>query len=153
MPLRRKVSRFLKQKKPPEPGPFVFHPTPGDVPAPRATGQRVSADELRDLRELIRHRYALDVYIWSKRYVKDFSRPEVEEKMRQADAALDSIKRRVTAWDRRELFASDLEYHKFCEIKERVFEPGKVCWMETPPWDMPEHNARWSTLPIPVETG
>jgi hypothetical protein len=151
MPLRKKVTNLLKSRRSSESGPLPTHSTLNDVSTLRTTNQKVTAEELRELRELIRHRYTLDVYIWGKRNVKPFSRPEVEEKMRQADAALDGIQRRVKAWDRKELFASDTEYRKFAEIKRRVMEPDKIRWLHTPPWDIPDQNGHWLNLPIPAE--
>ncbi|KAF2650704.1 hypothetical protein K491DRAFT_697044 [Lophiostoma macrostomum CBS 122681] len=151
MPLRKKVTGFLNSKKLADPAPFPTHATSSNGSAPRSATQKVTAEELRELRELIRHKYKLDVYIWGKRNVKEFSRPEVEEKMRQADAALDAIQNRVEGWDKNELFGSDTEYRKFVEVKRRVMDEGKARWMDTPPWDIPDQNGHWFNPYTPAE--
>jgi hypothetical protein len=122
--------------------PPVNHPNPGDVPAPRTASQKITAEELREFRELIRLKYALDISVWEEgKMVKFYSQPELEEKMRQADAALESLQSRAMAWNRREYFSSDAEYALFKEITRRICsKDGKRKWMDHPPWDGYEMN-------------
>lgn len=109
-------------------------PMPGDVPRARKQGQRVSPGELRDLRELIRQRYALDVEIWNLRHVQAYNRDVVVGKMWKADAVLAKIHRTVDSLDDRENFPSDGDYQKFEAIKLKLWEDGKRNWGLNPPW-------------------
>lgn len=116
-------------------GPDQSESPPGDMPAFRAKGQKVIPEELRELRELIRHRYALDIEIWTLRNVRPRDRPVVEEKMRRADAALKKIRRIVLSLDSQEFFTSPKDYSKFQEIKSRIMADGKRNWTQHPPWE------------------
>ncbi|KAF2188026.1 hypothetical protein K469DRAFT_628283 [Zopfia rhizophila CBS 207.26] len=107
---------------------------PGDLPIYRAKGKKVTAEELRDLRDLIRTRYALDVEIWNLRHVKAFNRQKVHDKMRRADAALAKIERTVLSMDHIEFFEDPADYRKLQDIKVRVLEGGKRHWAVHPPW-------------------
>ncbi|KAF2792511.1 hypothetical protein K505DRAFT_326094 [Melanomma pulvis-pyrius CBS 109.77] len=115
-------------------------PPPGDIPTSRTKNQKATKEEIRDLRELIRYRYALDVEIWNLRDVQDFNRDVVREKMRKSTAALGKIKRIVDNLDDRSYFSSDAEYEKLRQIKFRVSEGGKRDWDRNPPWEEHEED-------------
>ncbi|KAJ8111354.1 hypothetical protein OPT61_g6031 [Boeremia exigua] len=102
------------------------------LPAPV---QRITAQQIRELRELIRYRYSLDVEIWRQKNVKEFKRGRLKENMRRSDAALEVIRTTLLDWDRREFFASDIEHQKFVEIKNRLLKGQKANWQQHPVWD------------------
>ncbi|KAF2117304.1 hypothetical protein BDV96DRAFT_23797 [Lophiotrema nucula] len=95
---------------------------------------QASPATLRDLRELIRKRYKLDIDIWSLRGVRVPDRPVVKEKMEQSDAILDEILAMVETWgDNGETF-EDEERKKMQMVKARLKGPGKRNWATHPPW-------------------
>lgn len=107
-----------------------------DQPPERAKGQKVTPEELRRLRELMRQRYALDLEIWwNLRKVLNHDKPFVMEKMKQADALLACIRAMVLSWDNRDYFYTDDEYEKLKEVKCRVMSAGKRDWVLNPPWN------------------
>jgi hypothetical protein len=106
----------------------------GDVVHVRARADKVTNAELRDLRELLRQRYAADLEIWGYRKVAVHNRPQVEQKMKKADALLLRIKALVLSMDHRDHFSSDAEWETFGEIKERVLAKGKRNWVANPPF-------------------
>ena len=108
---------------------------PGDRPPPRTRGEKVRNEELRNLRELLRQRYTLDLEIWGLRKVGTYNRPIVEDKMKKADALLVRIRALVLSMDHRDHFRTDAEYSKFTDVKMRVLASGKREWMRNPPWD------------------
>src|ERR1700753_3165560 len=79
--------------------------------------EKVKSEDLRDLRELIRRRYALDVEIWEKKDIIYGSRPKVKELMDKSDAMLKQIEDIVRKLDSRDCFESDIEYKKALKIK------------------------------------
>jgi hypothetical protein len=107
----------------------------GDRPPARAKGEKVTSEELRCLRELIRQRYSLDLKIWSLRKVGSHNRKVVEADMNRADAMLLSIKARILSMDSRDYFNTDGEYQMFKQVKDRVMADGKREWIKNPPWD------------------
>ena len=104
-------------------------------PPPRPKGRKVRPEELRELRELIRQRYALDLEIWGYRKVANNNRKFVQVKMERADAILDWIKLIISNMDRQDNFSNEEEYKKFEEIKRRIMESGKRSWVLHPPWE------------------
>ena len=108
----------------------------GDRPPARAKGEKVTSEELRNLRELIRQRYSLDLKIWSLRKVGSHNQKIVEVDMKRADAMLLSIKALVLSMDSRDYFNTDVEYQTFKQVKARVMADGKAEWIENPPWGM-----------------
>ena len=108
---------------------------PGDIPKALMPGLKVQPEESRNLRELIRKRYELDVEIWGLRHVKKRDRHIVEDKMRRSDATLQKIFRTVCAWDSPNAFESQKDWAKLQEIKKRIEEGGKRFWAADPPWD------------------
>jgi len=96
----------------------------------------VSPEKLRELRDHMRLRYALDVEIWNLRNVRGPDRPVVLEKMEKADAVLRTILETMNAWeDTRDSWTAE-EWEKIAEVYERIRAPGKRWWMEEPPWSV-----------------
>ncbi|KAE9364683.1 hypothetical protein N431DRAFT_431509 [Stipitochalara longipes BDJ] len=94
----------------------------------------IPALEIRDLNELIRVRYALDVEIWSLRHCRRADRPIVEDKMRRSDAALERILGIVRAWDTLQAWDSTEDWLRMREIRQRLEMDNKRVWAEDPPW-------------------
>jgi hypothetical protein len=107
----------------------------GDVVKPRRKGQKVEPKEIRELCELVRKRYSLDVEIWSLRKTKPRDRRFVKEKMNKADATLQKINRILDSWDTAEAFTSDSDRAKFQEIRRRIKMDGKRDWAKDSPFD------------------
>lgn len=117
---------------------------PPPVPAPNARTrsanvihrrrERVTTEQLRELKDLIRHRYSLDVELWHNRYNDNWSQYLQEEKIRKADATLVQLKRMVRDMDRRDNFETAEEYKMFKEVRDRILEKGKRNWTDNPPW-------------------
>ncbi|KAI9776336.1 MAG: hypothetical protein M1839_000416 [Geoglossum umbratile] len=108
---------------------------PGDVPTPLAPGRKVQPEEIRDLGELIRKRYKLDVEIWTLRHVRPRDRSIVEDKMKRSDAILQKIRRTIYAWDSPAAFSSQRDYERWQDIKVRIEAAGKRDWAAHPPWE------------------
>ncbi|KAH7419503.1 hypothetical protein BKA64DRAFT_650980 [Cadophora sp. MPI-SDFR-AT-0126] len=109
---------------------------PGDLPPVIPPGKKVTPFQIRDLNELIRKRYALDVEIWNKRHCAPRDRKILLEKMRQSDAALVKIMSTVRLWDTRDVWDSNADYHRLKNIRHRLeMEGGKRLWEGNPPWD------------------
>jgi hypothetical protein len=107
---------------------------PGDIPNTLAPGQKVKAEDIRGLAELIRKRYKLDVEIWSLRDVGSCDRQIVLDKMHRSDAALRKIKSIIRTWDRHDAFESQEDWGKLQQIKKRMEKNGKRTWEGNPPW-------------------
>ena len=91
-------------------------------------------ETLRNLRELIRRKYALDVEIWEDRDIRKPLRYVVEEKMEKADALLHEILSVVKAWDLKSPQWSAEERQLATDIKNRLEAKGKRWWVGNPPW-------------------
>ncbi|KAF2733041.1 hypothetical protein EJ04DRAFT_577902 [Polyplosphaeria fusca] len=115
-------------------------PKSGDLPIVRAKGQKVTAEEVRELRGLIRTRYYLDNELWILKDAKYYNsnKTYIYGQIAKADATLRKIKVLVESWDKREYFSSDKEYEKFKDIKARVMADGKREWSLHPPWEEAE---------------
>ena len=104
------------------------------------------ADNVRRLRELIRERYALDLYIWEKRNVQRASRKMIEPKCIKADAILQDIYFIVNEWN--EYLFDEQEWQMVRRIKAglstRQQENGEsgepAIWGDLAPWDRREEN-------------
>jgi hypothetical protein len=107
---------------------------PGDIPDTLAPGQKVKAEEIRGLGELIRTRYKLDVQIWSLRDVGSCDRHIVVDKMHRSDAALRKINSIIRTWDRRDAFELQEDWDKLQKIRKRIEASGKRTWADNPPW-------------------
>lgn len=120
---------------------FIDEPAPEPVQQPKVLQRQpervtyVTAENIRELRELIRYRYTLDVEIWEKRNVKRFQQYLIKPKMTRADAALATIIATLENWNRQEFFKTREEYERFCEIKRRIDEGDKRNWTKNPPWE------------------
>jgi hypothetical protein len=90
--------------------------------------------EIRDLNELIRQRYALDVQIWGLKACQRRDRPRVVDMMRRSDAALLKIMAIVHAWGTAELWESSADWHRLRDIKERLETGNQRVWAQNPPW-------------------
>ena len=106
----------------------------GDRPRPRHKGQKVEPRELRELCELIRKRYSLDVEIWSLRKTRLRDRHIVQDKMRKAEATLRKIDRIVDSWDTEDAFSTEQDLEKFRQIKRRIKMGGKRDWENQSPF-------------------
>ena len=94
-----------------------------------------SPETLRDLRELIRNRYQMDVEIWSLRSARKADRPKVLEKMVVADAIMEEIWMTVGTWENQQDGNwTDEEWVRVQEIKARLQSDGKRIWEGNPPW-------------------
>jgi len=119
---------------PPIPAPKLL--LPGDQPPPLSAGQKVSPLEVRNLNELIRKRYALDVEIWSKRHCRPRDRLFVEDKMQRADAVLEKIMLIVRMWDDSSAWESHADWNRLRRIKQSLeMEGGQRLWANNPPWE------------------
>ena len=129
--LRHKPSKLIQS--PPVTQPII---PPGDLPAYRPAGKKVRPEELRELRELIRQRYQLDVVIWNMRWYSERDHDVVHEKMKKADALLSKIRRIISSMDSPEYFdTSKKDYEKFGQIRDRIMKGGKRNWKNHPPWE------------------
>jgi hypothetical protein len=101
----------------------------------KAKARSVSPEKLRELRDLIRLRYELDVEIWNYRGVRLPDRPIVEEKMQRADAVLQQIIDTIRGWGGTEDSWTSEELDKIEEVWHRITAEGKRWWMQDPPWN------------------
>jgi hypothetical protein len=94
-------------------------------------------DALRNLRDLIRRKYELDVAIWADRKVRRPDRPFVVANMERADAVLEEIGNIVGTWgeDNRDGMWKDHEWQLAQEIYLKLHEDGKRWWRDNPPWE------------------
>ena len=100
-----------------------------------------SPEALRKLRDLIRTRYQLDMYIWSLRGVRGPDRPLVVEKMEKADAVLMEIFTMVDTWEENDRIWTAEEWRLAQKIKERIQAEGKRWWVNNPPFPTPTVTA------------
>jgi len=97
--------------------------------------QAVEPERMRQLRELIRQKYELDVEIWSMRKVKRWNRHKVEAKMEKADEIYAEIISTVRSWDGNPRYWKKHEWKKAQEVQRRLQAPGKRVWKSNPPWE------------------
>ncbi|KAH8647574.1 hypothetical protein BGZ60DRAFT_535249 [Tricladium varicosporioides] len=112
-----------------------------------ARKHQISPESLRNLRELIRTRYALDVEIWRLRDVRRVNQPLVIAKMEKADAVLADIISIVLAWEGTESSWTPSEWEQAMQVKRRLLVDNKRWWLKTgPPWEdvQPSPNMRES---------
>jgi hypothetical protein len=107
---------------------------PADLPKPRYKGQKVKPEEIRELCNLVRKRYAVDGDLWDLRHAKDRDRSKVWERIDKAEATLAKIRRILASWDSPELFSSAEEWEQFQDIKARIHLDNKRDWIANPPW-------------------
>jgi hypothetical protein len=92
-------------------------------------------EALRGLRDLIRTRYQLDMYIWSLKGARGPDRPLVVEKMEKADAVLMEIYTMVETWVENDRIWTAEEWRLAQMIKDRIKAEGKRWWENSPPWN------------------
>ncbi|KAL2073565.1 hypothetical protein VTL71DRAFT_10891 [Oculimacula yallundae] len=102
-----------------------------------AKQRQISPQALRELRDLIRTRYQLDVEIWGLRTARGPDRPIVLTKMEKADDILRDIQTRVGCWEENARLWKGDEWKVAQQIKERIFLDGKRLWDGDGPWDKP----------------
>lgn len=95
-----------------------------------------SPKALRELRELIRSRYELDVEIWQNRDDVETNRRIWVKKMAQSDAVLLEIQNKIQKWDHLDEASgwSEEEWEMAKEVRERLLKSGKRNWATDPPW-------------------
>lgn len=100
-----------------------------------ATG---SPETLRDLRELIRDKFELDVRIWGLRGARKPNRPIVEKKMEKSDGVMEEILYMVGLWgDNSDNRWSDEEWERVELIRQKLHEGGHIKWATSQkPWEM-----------------
>jgi hypothetical protein len=101
----------------------------------RSRMQATTPEALRALRDLIRTRYQLDMYIWSLKGARGPDRHLVVEKMEKADAVLQEIHSIVDTWTENEKVWTREEWRLAMVIRERLKAPGKRQWTDNPPWN------------------
>jgi hypothetical protein len=92
-------------------------------------------ETLRGLRDLVRTRYELDMYIWSVKGARGPDRDIVKEKMEKADAVLMEIYTKVESWEEDEKVWTAAEWALAQKVKERILAEGKRWWADMPPWN------------------
>lgn len=103
-----------------------------------------SADNVRRLRELIRERYALDIFVWSKRKITKrlvSNRRTIVPKYQRSDAILQEIYFIVNAWEE-DLFSPE-EWQIAKKIKKSLADKQldngvsnePAIWDSQPPWE------------------
>lgn len=97
--------------------------------------QATTPEALRSLRDLIRTRYELDMYIWSLKGARGPDRPLVVEKMEKADAVLLEINNIVDTWTENDKIWTKEEWRLAVNIRDRVKEDKKRWWAGNPPWN------------------
>jgi len=107
---------------------------PADLPKRRLRDEKVTAAEIRELCDLVRKRFSLDVDLWDLRHAKPRDREYIWDRIYQADAALHKIRRTLASWDRRDLFESKEDWETFNDIKRRINSDNKRDWIAHPPW-------------------
>jgi hypothetical protein len=99
-------------------------------------GHRTSTpDALRNLRELIRTRYELDMEIYRMRHVRGPDRPLVLQKMQRADALLAEILAIVNTWEQNPETWDKREWELAVDIRNRLLADNKRKWANNPPWN------------------
>jgi hypothetical protein len=107
-------------------------PTIDDV-VPRPPNELARKEELRELGELIRERYKLDMLLYNLRNKTSYEDDVINENTIKATAALVKIKRLVDSFDRPDLFTDPQDHEKLKEIRRRIYEGGKRDWKMHPP--------------------
>ncbi|OCK81693.1 hypothetical protein K432DRAFT_424720 [Lepidopterella palustris CBS 459.81] len=114
----RDLKKQLLRHYPPAP---TMPPLPSYLEAvSQKPGETASAQNLRECRELIRAKYALDVEAYSLRDVHYLNQPIVEDKKRRSRGALEDIRRTVDQWkDAKDQWSPD-EWKQVEEIHRRI---------------------------------
>lgn len=106
--------------------------------------QNAGSPNIAYLRELIRHRYTLDLWIWSHRDVgrrQKSNRPIIMQQCARADETLRQIYAIVEAWEE-DLFSSPEEWSVARSIKTSLLRRDQhIVWCETPPWEIEDGDS------------
>lgn len=93
-----------------------------------------SRESVRKVRQLIRERYRLDLYVWKKRGVLPANRPMVMESCVKSDKILQQIFFIVNSWEPDAFDQKEWEVAK--TIKELLSHQDRhAIWGDLPPWD------------------
>lgn len=95
----------------------------------------ISPEAIRELRDLIRTRYQLDVHIWSLKGTRGPNRKIVLTDMEKADAILMEINARVESWEENATLWTEEEWKVAQQIKQRIQLDGKKMWNGQGPWN------------------
>jgi hypothetical protein len=87
---------------------------------PRQPGGAVTSQDLRECRELMRSKYALDVLIYNSRHARAHNRDIIDDKKRQSAGALVDIQRMVKGWVEAEAQWSSEEWKMVQDIHKRI---------------------------------
>lgn len=98
-----------------------------------------SRESVRKVRQLIRERYQLDLYVWQKRGVLSANRPMVMESCVKADKILQQIYFIVNSWEQDAFEPKEWDVAK--TIKEHLsHEDRHAIWQTLPPWERDDGN-------------
>lgn len=86
----------------------------------REPGRAITSQDLRECRELIREKYALDVEKYNLRDVNDLNRHILDDKIRRSAGALVDITRIVKGWVEAKEQWSEAEWRQVEEINRRI---------------------------------
>lgn len=99
--------------------------------------RNASAESVRRLRELIREKYRLDIFVWKERDALEADRDIIMAEYAKADRILQEIYFIVNAWDE-DLFDAE-EWKVAKKIRESLEKTDQhAIWGDIPPWDRPE---------------
>lgn len=99
-----------------------------------------SRESVRRVRQLIRDRYRLDLYVWNNRDVQRADRDIMMEHCIRADKALQQIYYCVNSWDSEDFTPEEWEVAK--TIKELLSHQERhAIWQDVPPWDREEDDS------------
>lgn len=101
----------------------------------RDRAQATTPETLRALRDLIRQRYQLDMYIWSLKGARGPDRHIVESNMEKADAVLREINNIVDNWSENDKVWTKEEWKSASLIRAKIKADGKRIWKDNPPWN------------------
>lgn len=86
----------------------------------RKPGGTVTSQDLRECRELIRSKYALDVWVYNARDVRAHNRDIMDDKKRQSAGALVDIQKTVKGWVEAKAQWSPEEWEMVLMIYQRI---------------------------------
>lgn len=94
-----------------------------------------SPESIRNVRDLIREKYRLDLYVWSRRNIQVADRNLVQNDCMTADSLLEQICCHINGWDESS-FGTE-EWKVVAKIQENIRrnENRHVLWMSQLPWD------------------
>lgn len=105
-----------------------------------------STEYVRRVRELVREKYRLDVYVWSKRNTLECNRQLIMNSCKRSDEILHELYSIVYGWDR-DLFNCE-EWAVVLQIKAGVVQCTREDpWQAVPPWYRPA-SGRASVGPL-----